>query len=142
MRACGSRALDMAGLPVEIEWTVHRCAWVNQARLLPPPGGASRVHECRLYSISCNSCSCSTALHNQRFCSAGERVHEPVTEPTESGLCSSQSTMATTTTTQVVEEGKLLSENLSTVKLQAAQMRRHLVRLLRRSVLRDLRMSY
>ncbi|KIM51553.1 hypothetical protein SCLCIDRAFT_18377 [Scleroderma citrinum Foug A] len=34
--------------------------------------------------------------------------------------------MATTPTTQVVEEGKLLSENLSTVKLQAAQMRRHL----------------
>jgi len=37
--------------------------------------------------------------------------------------------MATTPTTQVVEEGKLLSENLSTVKLQAAQMRRHLVRM-------------
>ncbi|KAL4069049.1 vacuolar protein sorting-associated protein 35 [Scleroderma citrinum] len=34
--------------------------------------------------------------------------------------------MATTPTTQVVEEGKLLSESLSTVKLQAAQMRRHL----------------
>ncbi|KAG6329422.1 hypothetical protein ID866_9666, partial [Astraeus odoratus] len=36
------------------------------------------------------------------------------------------SVMATTPTTQVVEEGKLLSESLSTVKLQAAQMRRHL----------------
>lgn len=59
--------------------------------------------------------------------------NELVTEPTlTSGLGpshSSQSTMATTPTTQVVEEGKLLSENLSTVKLQAAQMRRHLVRM-------------
>ncbi|KAI6137331.1 vacuolar protein sorting-associated protein 35 [Pisolithus sp. B1] len=36
--------------------------------------------------------------------------------------------MATTPTTQVPEEGKLLSESLGTVKLQAAQMRRHLVR--------------
>ncbi|KAI5997189.1 vacuolar protein sorting-associated protein 35 [Pisolithus marmoratus] len=34
--------------------------------------------------------------------------------------------MATTPTTLVPEEGKLLSESLSTVKLQAAQMRRHL----------------
>ncbi|KAI6046979.1 vacuolar protein sorting-associated protein 35 [Pisolithus marmoratus] len=34
--------------------------------------------------------------------------------------------MASTPTTLVPEEGKLLSESLSTVKLQAAQMRRHL----------------
>ncbi|KAI5992917.1 vacuolar protein sorting-associated protein 35 [Pisolithus albus] len=34
--------------------------------------------------------------------------------------------MATTPTMQVPEEGKLLSESLGTVKLQAAQMRRHL----------------
>lgn len=59
--------------------------------------------------------------------------NELVTEPTLTSSLgpshSSQSTMATTPTTQVVEEGKLLSENLSTVKLQAAQMRRHLVRM-------------
>ena len=42
VQACSdSRALDTAGLPIEIEWTVHRCAWMNQARLLLPPGGAS-----------------------------------------------------------------------------------------------------
>jgi hypothetical protein len=35
--------------------------------------------------------------------------------------------MATTTTTIVVEEGKLLSESLSTVKIQVGQMKRHLV---------------
>lgn len=43
-------------------------------------------------------------------------------------------TMATTTTTAatttpVVEEGKLLSESLATVKIQVGQMKRHLVRL-------------
>lgn len=42
--------------------------------------------------------------------------------------------MATTTTTAatttpVVEEGKLLSESLATVKIQVGQMKRHLVRL-------------
>lgn len=32
-------------------------------------------------------------------------------------------------TLPTAEEGKLLSENLGTVKLQASQMRRHLVRI-------------
>lgn len=35
--------------------------------------------------------------------------------------------MATTTAPVVVEEGKLLSESLSTVKIQVGQMKRHLV---------------
>ena len=37
-------------------------------------------------------------------------------------------TTTTTTTTPVVEEGKLLSESLATVKIQFGQMKRHLVR--------------
>lgn len=38
-------------------------------------------------------------------------------------------TTTTTTTAPVVEEGKLLSESLATVKIQVGQMKRHLVRL-------------
>lgn len=37
-------------------------------------------------------------------------------------------TATTTTTAPVVEEGKLLSESLATVKIQVGQMKRHLVR--------------
>lgn len=37
-------------------------------------------------------------------------------------------TTTTTTPTTVVEEGKLLSESLATVKIQVGQMKRHLVR--------------
>lgn len=39
--------------------------------------------------------------------------------------------MATTSVIPVVEEGKLLSESLSTVKIQVGQMKRHLVSFLR-----------
>lgn len=46
-------------------------------------------------------------------------THPPPSSPSH--------TMATTTTT-VVEEGKLLSESLATVKIQVGQMKRHLVR--------------
>ena len=46
-------------------------------------------------------------------------------------------TTTTATTTPVVEEGKLLSESLATVKIQVGQMKRHLVRLAPRCLVKS-----
>ena len=96
------------------------CCGLVMSRSLSTYRGNMRLIIAVVTSGVCTRVSAPAQHGPQAQCTQSLRLRSPL----------SLTTMATpAAATPVVEEGKLLSESLSTVKIQVQQMRRYLVRL-------------